>query len=619
MSLRLHPPPKTQVLKAKGFFCAHGFCQKRPRNRAKGAARPASHRLLLLGFILLQWWAATPPCQASPVQTDATKLIIVGGDHNYPPYEFLDEDGQPAGYNVELTQAIAEVMGLKIKVKLGSWDEMRQALERGEVDALQGMIFSPERNKIFDFTPPHTIVHQSIFARKSASKIKDLKELAGKELVVQRGGFMHDYLLQNHVEAKLILVDTHAEALRLLASGKYDYALSGNLPGLFLGKKLGLSNIKPVGKPFAGQNYCYAVKKGNKELLTLFSEGLAILKNTGRHQQIYDKWLSSVEPRGIAWKKIVRYGSFILIPLLLILILTVVWSRTLQLQVAIRTKALEKEVLERKKATEELQLRQEQLIQADKMTSLGTLVSGVAHEINNPTGLLLLNLPSLEKIYRVSEAALEERFKNDGDFSIGGLKYSLLRSEAPRLFGEMQDSAQRIKRIVDDLKGFSRQGDADTSQLVELNQVIEATVRLAENSIKKATNHFFVNLADELPPFRGDGQRIEQVLVNLLLNACQALPGPEKSITIHSFFDSQTSRVGVEIRDQGIGIPTENLSRLTDPFFTTKRETGGTGLGLSVSAGIVKAHRGELKFHSAPGQGTKVTLLLPTHSPEEQR
>ncbi len=177
------------------------------------------------------------------------------------------------------------------------------------------------------------------------------------------------------------------------------------------------------------------------------------------------------------------------------------------------------------------------------------------------------------------------------------------------MLDEMQQSAGRIKRIVEDLKDFARQDSAALDELVDLSQVAEAALRLVDNSLKKATDVIHIDLADGLPRFRGNAQRIEQVIVNLLLNACQSLT--QRSAAIRLRTASAAEGVLLEICDQGCGIDPEHLAKLTDPFFTTRRESGGTGLGLSVSAGIVKDHGGRLVFTSTPGQGTCVQLILP--------
>lgn len=256
---------------------------------------------------------------------------------------------------------------------------------------------------------------------------------------MQRGGIMHDYLIQNDIEAQLVLIDTHVAALRLLASGMHDYALVANLPGLYLGREFELSNITPVGKPFGAQHYGYAVIKGNQELLAQFSEGLAILKIPVANRRFTTAGLAR-------WKILVGLGKIgkiaALISALLLLILggIVVWNRILTRQVSRRT--------------EELKLQQHQLIQADKMTSLGILVSGVAHEINNPSSLLLLNLPVLKEVYLDVEEILIGHYKTHGDFTMGGLDYSRMRNEIQPMLDDMLVGTQQIRRIVDDLKGF---------------------------------------------------------------------------------------------------------------------------------------------------------------------
>lgn len=525
------------------------------------------------------------------------KTIIVGGDRYYPPYEYIDENGDPAGYNVELSHAIADVMGFKIKIQLGPWREMRTGLENGDIDVLQGIVSSAQRSKTFDFTPHHTIVHESLYRRRDRPPVTNLATLAGKAIIVQNSGRMHDFLLETGIDIKLILTDTHADALRLLASGQHDYALVSNLPALYLGKKLQLSNILPAGKPVTGEHYCFGVKKGNTQVLTLFSEGLAILKNTGRHQQIYEKWLGALEVRRIAWRKIIKIGVFVLVPLLLIVICFAIWSYTLKREVANRT--------------EQLYQHQQQLIQADKMASLGILVSGVAHEINNPNSLMLLNIPVLKDAYADASPILEEYYLKHGDFSLGGLDYSRMRTEIPAMLAEMQAGAVRINGIVDDLKDFGRQEDSHFTDDMDFIAVARAAVRLVDNTIKKSTHNFSTQFSDNLPPIRGNSQRIEQVIVNLILNACQALTNPDKSISLMAYRPPNASHVMLEVHDQGVGIDKKHLAHVTDPFFTTKRDTGGTGLGMSVSAAIVREHEGSLTYRSNPCGGTIAILTLP--------
>ncbi len=557
--------------------------------------------LLLIG-------AVTAAAAAEPV---SPRVIVVGGDRDYPPYEFIDRSGRPAGFNVALTRAIAEVMGMQVEFRLGGWSEVRADLQEGKVDVLEGMSFSEERAAEVDFSSPHALVNHAVFARRDSPPANSLADLAGRSVAVHRGGIMHDMLVRTGFSGRLTLTPTPADALRLLAAGKTDYAIVAIVPGMYLVRELKLTNLLPVVRNVATHRYGYAVKKGNAELLSRFNEGLAILRKTGQYEKIYNEWLGVLEPEHVEWRTVAKYAAIVVVPLVLLLGGFALWSRTLHRQVALRTADLTREIAERRHAEEELRLNQQQLVQADKLAALGVLVSGVAHEINNPTGLILLDLPILKRAHADTARILEERYAAEGEFTLGGIPYSEMREEIPRMLEEMHDGAKRIKRIVNDLKDFARRDDLAEMTTLGLNDVVGTALRLVEPTLRKATHRFRIDYGDDLPPFRGHAQRIEQVVVNLVINACQALPGPERGITVTTRHNRSTGSLLLTVRDEGVGIRPEDLPRLTDPFFTTKRESGGTGLGLSVSTGIVKEHGGTLQFESAPGSGTTVTLALP--------
>ncbi len=270
-----------------------------------------------------------------------------------------------------------------------------------------------------------------------------------------------------------------------------------------------------------------------------------------------------------------------------------------------------RDISERKKAEEQAKLHQQQLMQASKMVALGTLVSGVAHEVNNPNNFIMLNSPILKEAWDNALPILQKYYEENGDFIIGGMNYSEMRVNIPTLFSGISDGAKRIKQIVDDLKNYVRDNTADLTQSVDINEVLKSAVSLLSNMIKKSTNHFSIEYGRDLPLLKGNFQRLEQVMINLVQNACQALPDAQKGIFITIQFDRKASNIVINVRDEGMGIPPETLLNITDPFFTTKHESGGVGLGLSISSKIVEEHGGTLNFKSEIGTGTTAEITLP--------
>jgi signal transduction histidine kinase len=275
---------------------------------------------------------------------------------------------------------------------------------------------------------------------------------------------------------------------------------------------------------------------------------------------------------------------------------------------------LKEEIIERKRQEEEARRHQERLFHAAKMVSLGTLVSGVAHEINNPTTFIMSNAPILQKVWKSIMPILDEYCDRQGDFPVGNLTYMEVRDSIPTLFSGILEGSQRIKRIVSELTDFARQKPQEFMEWVDINTVVTTALSLSSNLIKSKTDHFSVEFGKDLPNFRGSSQRIEQVVINLILNACEALRNRNEGIAVTTSYDPASAHIILEIRDQGIGIREEDLPHICDPFFSTKSDLGGTGLGLSISSKIIDDHGGAITFHSCPGGGTTAIVMLPTKS-----
>lgn len=270
-----------------------------------------------------------------------------------------------------------------------------------------------------------------------------------------------------------------------------------------------------------------------------------------------------------------------------------------------------RDVTERKHLEEKARQQEMQLIQANKMTALGTMVSGVAHEINNPNNLVMMNAGMLTESWRDMSRVLDEYHHDHRDLTIGGLPYTEMRGTIPSLINDVHEGAVRIKKIVDNLKNFARPRSGIILSTLRVNESVRNALTLLDHVIRQKTDYFRAELADDLPALQGDSQRVEQMVVNLVSNALEALPHRACGVTVSTSLNEADGCVELAVRDQGVGIPHEHIERLCDPFFTTKQESGGTGLGLAITYALVREHNGDMVFESEPGKGSTVRVTLP--------
>lgn len=266
------------------------------------------------------------------------------------------------------------------------------------------------------------------------------------------------------------------------------------------------------------------------------------------------------------------------------------------------------DITDLKEAEEQNKIKSEQLIHADKMASLGTLVSGIAHEINNPNNFILLNSNLVSKVWKDVKPILNQYYKENGDFALAGMSYKNFIEKIDNSYESIKIGSERIKNIIDNLTNYSKKPSKQFKK-ISLNEVIQVAINITNNFINKSTNNFSVNYSDGFPLIMGNANRLEQVVINLINNACQSLRNKEEKITIRTY--EENSNAVIEIIDEGEGINEKDLKHIFDPFYTTKREKGGTGLGLSISYNIVKNHKGEFKIESEKGKGTKAKIYLP--------
>lgn len=260
---------------------------------------------------------------------------------------------------------------------------------------------------------------------------------------------------------------------------------------------------------------------------------------------------------------------------------------------------------------EEKQQIMAKLIQTNRMTSLGLLVSSMAHEINNPNGAIRLDGNFMDKMLRDMVPTLEELAREDSGFMICGMSIDDACEELFRAHKNIIRSTDRIDSVIKDLRAYSLGANTPYIPDIDLNRVVGGAL-----TIIRAHGHFTnatisEDLSPVLPPINGSHHQLEQIVVNLLLNALQSLPAQGGKVAIGTTYASETGEILVSISDTGVGIVPENIARLYEPFFSTRIESGGSGLGLYISNFIIGEHGGRLEVHSEVGVGTTIVMHLP--------
>jgi hypothetical protein len=270
-----------------------------------------------------------------------------------------------------------------------------------------------------------------------------------------------------------------------------------------------------------------------------------------------------------------------------------------------------RDISERHRAQEREREHELALFQASKMASLGTLVSGIAHEINNPNNFIRLNSQNLREFWGDIRTILDATTGPGGSLSLHGIPWETARGMVDDLLGGIGEGSNRIEKLLLNLRDFARGDEGRLNETVEMNAVVRSAVMIVKNLIQKSTDRFVVREASAPPFVRGNYHQVEQVVINLVTNACQALPARDRGVAIETGIEDGGEWVTLRVIDEGIGIPAENLTRVIDPFFTTRRQAGGSGLGLSVSSRIVQNHGGTMSFTSTVDKGTVVTVRFP--------
>jgi len=270
----------------------------------------------------------------------ANNLIILGGDYDYPPYEYLDASGNPAGFNVELTRALAEQMNLNIEIQLAPWAETFEKLKNHEIDGVLGLFYSEERASEFSFSQPHSIINHVIFSRKNEKAVHSLDDLKGKDILVLKGDITEEYLVENELGKRITGYNSLEEALIAFSNGVGDYLAAAQVPAEYFIKSNHIQNLRLSPVQLFYSEYNYGTLNENYLLTRILSEGIKVLRESGEYRKIYRKWLDPYDPLKEDHTGLYRILLLVLVSLASIVIIALVWIYSLRKNVRRATREI---------------------------------------------------------------------------------------------------------------------------------------------------------------------------------------------------------------------------------------------------------------------------------------
>jgi signal transduction histidine kinase/CheY-like chemotaxis protein len=506
--------------------------------------------------------------------------IFYIGDNNYPPFEFVNDEGKADGFNVDLIREIARISNAELVVNLMPWHEVVDSMLHGSRTYVTSMFISDEREKLYLFSTPHNKVSQAMFVPED-SEIKSFEDTKDKNIMVETDDIMHDFVKGIHITGEIQTYPNYTEAIIALEKGKGDVVFCPLIQGVYFLQEHNIKNINYFELPLPPLDYCYSISNGDSAMLTSINEALLIAHNEGVYESVYQKWYSAYKTPG--FKIFVKKWLFPAIgAFVLIIILIFLWIYSLRRQVFQKTKALQVELEERKLIDKNLHIAKEKAEESDRLKT--AFLANLSHEIRTP----------MNGIIGFSDLLIQEFPENDP------------RKEHLEI---IHKSSVQLLNIIEDIINMSKI-EAGEVKLNSTSFVVKDILidiqNLHEPMLDSDNINFTLDIPDKSKNLRikTDEGKLKQVIHNLLSNAAKFTEQGE----IRFGFEQKGDYIEFYVEDTGSGIPENQHEKIFRRFVQgdVKMYTpiSGTGLGLAIAKAYVEIMGGSIHLDSHSGKGS---------------
>ncbi len=496
------------------------------------------------------------------IEAKDIKEYIFLGNHNIVPIVY-NENNISTGLVVDLMKAIAKEVGIKIKIKAMDWREAQEIILNDKADALLYINSNPQRDKIYNFSKPLLKSDFSIFYKSNYKEIQNISSLYGKTVAVESRGYPIFLLKKKYPKIKIKIVSSWEKGFELIQNNMVDALIVDKWIGEYILSVNSIQGISILDKPIESSYSRIAVKKENIELLNKINIGLDAIDNNGIREKILDKWT----PKEIVYltkEKYANLNNSLILSLIFIFIIFIAYikQRKLKRQIETLNSSLEERIQQEvAKNTKQLQILQQQT----KMAQMGEMIGAIAHQWRQPLNVISAGIQNLKYDY-------QDGYLNDEKF-------------VKEFIDKNKDTIGFMSKTIDDFRTFFR---IDKEKIdFKVKKTTESVVDMLSAQLK---DHFIeIPIEGDEFEYCGLENEYKQVVLNIINNAKDALV--EKNIE-NPKIEINITQNRVIIQDNAGGIPEEILERVFEPYFTTKEQGKGTGMGLYMSKMIIEDNMG---------------------------